>query len=367
MNQDQGRAAAARARRLDELAGRPPRQFDFPDSTSFWSALINAGDFPDPHDRDPRLTFSAAVTGAGEHGGTEGGYLASRGVLEAVWHRTLTSGQILSRCTRIPITESAVSIPAIQETSRADGSRWGAIKSAWVDAGDTVDDADTSRPKFRSINLKPKKLLSFVYATNELTRDAGAFGAWAELALSDEIRHQLEQSIVDGDGAGKPLGIANADATISIPKESGQAASTILTENLENMLTRIWSESRRRAVWLTGTAAFAQIEHTSFSNGRPTVEYVDGEPTIAGRPVLLTEYTPQLGNKGDIALVDFSQVVVGERERDIVSSLHLRWLQDEQVLRARYRVDAQPLWASALTPKNSAATQSFAVTVDERA
>jgi HK97 family phage major capsid protein len=109
------------------------------------------------------------------------------------------------------------------------------------------------------------------------------------------------------------------------------------------------------------------IAGASFSNGSPVVTTgADGTRRILSMPVALTEYTPALGSAGDVLLVDLSQYAVAERSRDFLSSLHVRFIWDEQVFRSRYRVDGQPLWQQPVTPKNSTTTQSPFIRLAER-
>ena len=56
--------------------------------------------------------------------------------------------------------------------------------------------------------------------------------------------------MINGTGAGQPLGLLNADATISVAKETGQAAATVLSENIFGMWARLHAPRRQNAVWL---------------------------------------------------------------------------------------------------------------------
>jgi HK97 family phage major capsid protein len=59
-----------------------------------------------------------------------------------------------------------------------------------------------------------------------------------------------EDAIVEGTGAGQPLGILNSPALISVAKETGQAAATIVKENVDKMWSRMWARARKNAIWL---------------------------------------------------------------------------------------------------------------------
>ena len=77
------------------------------------------------------------------------------------------------------------------------------------------------------------------------------------------------------------------------------------------------------------------------------------------RPVVFTEKTEKLGDKGDIILADFSQYVIGLRsEMRFDTSIHVAFATDEILARLIERHDGQPLWDSALTLEDGTTTVS---------
>jgi HK97 family phage major capsid protein len=96
---------------------------------------------------------------------------------------------------------------------------------------------------------------------------------------------------------------------------------------------------------------------------------VSGAPyaTLFGRPVIAVEYCSTLGTEGDIMFLDLSQyLMIDKGGIQTASSMHVRFVNDEQVFRFVYRVDGQPLWNAPLTPANSTATQSPFITLATR-
>jgi HK97 family phage major capsid protein len=91
--------------------------------------------------------------------------------------------------------------------------------------------------------------------------------------------------------------------------------------------------------------------------------------TLMGRPVMPVEYCATLGTVGDIILIDLSQWVLAKKRGgpQAAATAHLYFNTDEQAFRLVFRVDAQPWWASALTPYKGSNTQSCAVTLATRA
>jgi HK97 family phage major capsid protein len=91
------------------------------------------------------------------------------------------------------------------------------------------------------------------------------------------------------------------------------------------------------------------------------------EDRLFGRPVIPVEQCSALGTVGDIVLADLSEyVMIDKGSVQMQSSIHVRFLYDEQVLKFTYRVDGQPVWNSALTPYKGSSSLSPFVGIETR-
>lgn len=89
--------------------------------------------------------------------------------------------------------------------------------------------------------------------------------------------------------------------------------------------------------------------------------------TLFGRPVIPLEQCSAAGDVGDIILADISQyLLIDKGGIKAASSVHVRFLYDENVFRFIYRVDGQPIWNKPLTPFKGSATVSPFVTLAKR-
>src|SRR6185312_6314425 len=80
---------------------------------------------------DPRL--QAAALGGNESVDSEGGFLVAPEFAPGVWQRTYDASNLASRCFQQPMTQSnRLVVNAVDEDSRANGSRWGGISSFWI-------------------------------------------------------------------------------------------------------------------------------------------------------------------------------------------------------------------------------------------
>lgn len=326
--------------------------------------------------RDKRLVYQKTA-GANEAVPSEGGFLVQSDHSTALLDRMNEMGEIFSRVRKFSLSTNSngITLPAIDETSRQRGSRWGGVRSYWAAEGDTVSD---SKPKLREIELKLNKLMSIGYATEELLQDAAVMESIMKEAFAEEMTFETEDAFVNGNGSGKPLGFLNSGALISVAAESGQAAGTVVTANILNMWDRIPVRSRRNAVWLI---ADSQIEpqlhqltlagsgaHIYLPPGqRPSTPGNEAQGTLLGRPVIPCEYMAALGTAGDIVLVDLDQyIMIDKGGMNESQSMHVRFLYDEMTFKITYRVDGQPAWNVPVTTANGASTKSPFVSLATR-
>lgn len=324
---------------------------------------------------DPRLIEERA-TGANEAIASEGGFLVTTDLATELIQIAHQTSQVVSKCRRIPIsgTANGVKLNAIAESSRVDGSRWGGVQAYWI--AEAATKGTGTKPAFRQIELNLKKLIGLFYATDELLQDAAALETVARQAFAEEFAFRLDDAVINGLGAGVPLGYLAAPCLISVAKDTGQAAKTVTPLNIVNMYSRMYAGGIQNAVWLINPDVFPQLYTmtlTAGASGFPVYlppGQLSGVPysTLLGRPVIPIEQCQTLGTKGDIAFVDMSQMLVADKGGvQSASSIHVKFIYDETVFRFVYRFDSQPAWVSALTPYKGTATVGPFVVLDARA
>jgi HK97 family phage major capsid protein len=323
---------------------------------------------------DERLYEVQNAAGANEGVGSEGGFLVQTDHSTALLDRVIAEGVLAQRCNRIPLSSGAngITLPQVDESSRANGSRWGGVQSFWTAEAAEIT---SSKPKFKTVNLELRKLAGLCFVTEELLEDGQALEKVVSQGFSDEINFRLDDAIFRGDGAGKPLGILNSDALVSVDKESGQASDSVVYENLVAMWARMPARNRGNAVWLTNQEIEPQLYSMSLAVGTGgSAIFLPGgqassEPysTFFGRPIIPIEQASALGDKGDIVLADLGQYLLAEKGGlKIASSIHVRFIYDERAFRFTLRVDGCPAWSAPLTPYKGASTLSPFVTLQAR-
>jgi len=314
---------------------------------------------------DERLTTRAA-SGLNESTPSDGGFLVQQDFVTELLKRTYETGILASRAKKIPISTNAngMKINAVDEDSRANGSRWGGVQTYWEGE---ADELTGSKPKFRQLELSLKKLTGLCYATDELLQDAAALEAVIRQAFAEEFGFKIDDAILDGSGEGEPLGILKSGAIVKVEKEKDQT-DIITVENLIKMWNRLWARSRANAVWYINQELEPYL-YTLKLGDKPVYILAGGVSenpygTLFGRPVIPLEQCSAAGDIGDIVLADIGQyLLIDKGGVKAASSIHVRFLYDESVFRFIYRVDGKPIWNKPLTPYKGSSSVSPFVTL----
>ena len=322
-----------------------------------------------------------APTGAGETVPSDGAFLVAQEFIPTLINRTYNTGIVINKCTKqqIGANYNGFKIPAIDETSRADGSRFGGIQAYW---GAEASSITSSKPKFRQISIELQKLFALCYVTDELLEDSVALESYIMQWFPQEFGFKLDDAVINGDGSGKPLGLLNSPARVTVAKETNQVAATIVTNNILKMWRRCWAPSWKNAVWFINQNTLEQLATLTIPIGTagalanlfqmPVTAAGpyggEGYGTILGRPVVPIEQAATVGTEGDVILADLSQYIVGEKGGlNYASSIHVSFTTDQTAFRFIYRTNGEPVWHQPLTPyKGTSDTLSPYVTLQTR-
>jgi HK97 family phage major capsid protein len=366
----QGDGGAAGNQRANSSVSLPnASKKEFRSFGEFLGCVIQAGS-PNPI-MDPRL-LERRATGLNEMIGSEGGFLVGPEWTKEILARSYEMGAILSRVDRHMIGQDSngLTVNAIDETSRVTGSRWGGIQSYWL--GES-NQGTATKPKFREMELKLKKLMGLCYLTDELLADSVAMESVVRKGFAEEIMFMCEDAIINGNGAGMPLGIMSGACLIAVT--ATRTAGHFTYSDAVKMLARMWARSRPNAVWLINQDVEVDLLKMTMpgdvtsgalvpvylpAGGASQLPYAQ----LFGRPVIPVEYCQTMGTAGDVIFADFSQYVfIDKGSPETASSIHLRFDYGETALRFVFRCDGQPKWNAALTPfKGSSTVSPFIVT-----
>ena len=321
-------------------------------AAEFFQAVKMAEMYPGQEERR-LLPFKA--TGLNEATPSQGGYLLPPQIAAGIHQNMWGVGSVLSRFNPIRVSGNSLTINAVDETSRANGSRMGGVQGYWLAE---AAQKSASKPKFRQIDLKLKKVAALCYATDELLADASALESWIGNEVPNELRFNVEAAIINGDGVGKPLGILQSGSLISATRTDGSKIDAY-------DIGRMWARrlpGYNDYVWFVNPAVYPQLLNMTIGDMpvyapsvRPDVPF----GTLLGRPVIENEYCPNLGTAGDILLASPSAyALITKGGVEAASSIHIKFDYDETAFRFVYRVDGQPYYNAAITAYDAVNTVS---------
>ena len=309
-----------------------------------------------------------AATGLGTQKDPDGGYLIEAEFQTAIMRQQFEVGQLANDCRKIPIGQGKDSFKglALDDNSRANGSRLGGIVAYWVNEADT---ATPARPKLRKVEFGLGKLMALGYATSELLEDAGQLAEIMGAGFAEEFAFMLDDAILSGTGTDRPLGILNSKvkATLVIPIETVVPQSQrIQFENVLKMRNAMPARFYGGAKWYLNQELMNYLPFMKVTLGTISYPvYLPGGDTgnaattgqydmLFGRPVVPIEQCPGAGNLGDIVFANMQQYLIGQKGTSrLESSMHVRFLNDEMAFRATQRIGGMPLPNDVITPYKS--------------
>jgi len=341
----------------------------FDSNAEFLSSIFHRNGSPEASEKRGKL--DAIRNAFGSSVPSDGGFLIPESLRSELLRVALETAIVRPRARVIPMETLTVPFPTIDQTSHA-SNVYGGVTAAWTEESGQL--TDTS-PKFGRVKLEAKKLTAYSEVPNELFTDSIiSLETFINEVFPEALAWFEDIAFIRGTGVGEPLGFLNAAAAVSVAKETGQAADTIVWENIVKMYSRMLPTSLGRAVWIAHIDTFPELATMALSVGTGGSAVwlnngSEGPPmTILGRPVLFTEKAETVGDAGDINFVDLGYYLLGDRQAIQAStSPHFKFQNDQTAIRFIERVDGRPWIQSAITPNKGTNTLSPFVKIAVRA
>lgn len=348
----------------------------FKTHTEFLTAAMNAARRGQV--TDPRLHFLSgsrnkffATAGSDEQGvysDPYGGFLVPAGFSPNLLMVPADAQDAGIATTRVPMVT-----PMVTFNARVDKNHTSSVSGGLtVTRRAETQSGAASRMQFEQVTLRADSLYGLAYATEELLADSPqSFVAMLEQGFNEQFLWHLVGERIEGTGVGEYTGVLNSPAIVSIAKETGQAADTIVYNNVIKMRAQCWNYGR--AVWHYNQDCLPTLMQMTIpigTSGIPAWQTSarDGEPDMfLGRPAYACEHCATVGDTGDIMLCVWSEYLEGVYQLlNMAESIHVRFVENERAFRFTMRCGGAPWWRSALTPKKSAKTLSPFVKLDAR-
>ena len=333
----------------------------------FTKAVHAAGVKGQGHYVDKRLQPNAQGPGTfgSERSGADGGYLIPPEFSNSIKEHMLDDINFLSMTDNMTVDGNSMAFPTDETT-------------AWGDDGINVYwEAEGARGKetkgvLGRKELRLNKLFAIMPVTDELLEDSSTLSSWLTRKAGEALRWETNDSLINGSGAGQPMGIANASALVTVAKKSGQTADTLVVDNVSDMYSRALRPMR--SVWVCNSDVLPQLIQLNVANQPVWVAPGSGMQTapggmLMGRPIYFSESCKTLGDNGDIYLVDWMAYCTITKRSGIKTdmSMHLWFDYDMMAFRVIFRLDGQPWLKKPVERPNSTLTKSPFVTLAERA
>ena len=313
---------------------------------------------------DERL---GALSNSHEGGGGSGeGYMLPPQYRDQIWELVTEVDDFGPLIDEEPTSARQVKLYADESTP------WGGtgIDAYWRAEGTQMTPSKLAE-KERNVPLH--ELYAMALASEELLEDAprlnNRLGREAALAIA----WKKNLAVVEGNGVGQPQGWFGSGALVTVAKESGQAADTIVAENVIKMYSRLLMVPGSSPFWMANSDTLPQLMTMTIGD-KPVwtpPNGLSGAPNgfVLGYPLKLSEYAKTLGDKGDLQLIQPMGYYSSRRAAGpkFATSIHLYFDYATQAFRWMFRYGGQPHLSAPMNPANGSATKSHFITLAERA
>jgi HK97 family phage major capsid protein len=320
-------------------------------------------------ERLQKLQNESRATGGNIGVGSDGGFAIQTDFGGMMMESAAKSGEILSRVDTYNVTDGSDSYKWVDiDETDVSTTVYGGVQVYRRAEAQTVT---ATKPKLLEKELKLESLMGIAYATWELERHTKFTSSLYAKAFEKAIARKLEGEIVAGLGGGEALGFLNGGDLVSIDKETGQTAGTVVYDNIVKMYNR--AIDKQNSVWLLNPDVQEQLDFLSFPvgvGGVPIYLPASSVGTLAnlkGRPIVESDQCSALGTVGDINFANLSEymmIMKGGVQQDY--SMHVNFLTAENAFRFIFLANGMPKKSSTFTNKNSSNARSNFVTTATR-
>jgi HK97 family phage major capsid protein len=340
-------------------SGAPTREREEVLTKHFGSKLVDLS--------NGEVITKASATPLAEASGLTGGYTVPIEYAMRILQLMVQNQVVRPRATIIPMGARSIRIPALDVTtaqSSGVSAFLGGMQMQWTEEAQSKPEFE---PQFKQVELVCHELSALTIASNQLLADnAVALDSFLTALFSKSAGWFTDYAYLQGNGSGKPLGILNAPATISVTRAT---ANTFKVVDAVTMLSKLLTTSMGSACWICSQTVIPQLYQLQDAAGRniflpnpqaPAGGAAQSPPvTLFGLPIIFTEKLPALGTKGDVMLADASYYLIGDRmQLEIQSSIHRYFEKAQTAWRLITRVDGQPWLDNAVTLADATTTVS---------
>jgi HK97 family phage major capsid protein len=295
----------------------------------------------------------------GEASGVTGGYTVPPEFYQQLLTIMAEETFIRPRAFVQPMGSATLQIPYLDITTAQSAGVspfFGGVQMYWTAEAQTRTETE---PQFKQMELKAWELSGYSVSSNVLLQDSViGLEKFLLTLFARAIAWFEEYAFLQGNGVGKPMGMLNAPAALTVNRSGG--AGTVVFADVATMWSKLLPISWSKAIWTFSPSVVPQLLQLKDGANRAIFISIDQGATkgpnwaLLGRPAFPTEKVPALGTKGDLMLLDPSFYVIGDRMQiEVAASEHVNFLKNQMTWRVVERVDGQPWLDKAITLQDS--------------
>ncbi|MGB0969830.1 MAG: phage major capsid protein [Mycobacterium sp.] len=302
--------------------------------------------------------------------GADGGFLVPTEFRASINEHLFGDQALLPLTDMLTVSGNTIVVPRDETTP------WGGdgVSVSWP--GEKSNRAITaSKPKLGEDTIKLNKVAALVPVTEELADDSAiALESYLDSKVGAKLDYAVADAFINGDGNGKPLGVLNSGALVTVAKETSQTADTINTANVLKMVEALHASNDSSVRWIHHRTAFSQLAQLTLGDApmfipAGTIDQKVRDASLLGYGMRKHQAAQIVGDKGDVYLIDWSAYQTAVKtvgvKRDV--SMHLYFDTDDLAFRYVFRVAGQSKFTQAITDANGGGTSSPFVTLAARA
>lgn len=323
---------------------------------------------------DPRLSNLASVPGVVSSGtsGKDGGFAIPVNQSSEIWSLAKNSTVLLPLTQNIEIEKGySMAFPKDETTPWSPSG----IKAYWQNEGAAAL-ASKVELGLDTINLHTLTIL--VPITNQMMESGAAMETYLSDIIAPAMGWKIDSSILGGTGIGQPKGcIGGNSALVTVAKETGQAAATIVAQNIAKMRSRMVAGSLKDSVWVGNPDILPALEGMTIGQIPIFLPMGTGvreggfDGVLYGRPLILSEFAEALGKSGDLSLLNLKgyRTVTRVGGFQTATSIHLFFDANAMAFRVTFYLGGGPILSQPIPAPTgkSSNTRSFFVTLADRA
>lgn len=288
---------------------------------------------------------------SGEIGGS-GGFLLPTEMQRDILLARGEMSFLRSRAKIVQMGSRVVPYPALDYSQGASGvsAFFGGIKVYYIEEGEEITESEF---KVKNVELHARYLAGLTLIPNTLISDSPislTSFLGGNNSFGGALAFKEDYDALNGDGAGKPLGILNSPSKLTVARNTANDFKFVDAVTMKSKMLMSGFP-----VWIINQSVMPKL-YTFVDAGNnnlflPAVRGLDGKPMdmLLGNPIIWTEKLPVLGTAGDVLFVDLGFYLLGDRNTvsmDIDTSV--KFTSNKTAFRVLEGIDGQPWLANTI-------------------